>query len=104
MEKEQSQDALAGGAWPKKAPPATPPSDLGEIEEARAALLGERYWAHVRTPRYDNVDGTARVCASAEGLSDDEVSEISNLPPEDPFTTNILPVHSSPCRLSKRLA
>lgn len=55
---------------------ATPSSDAGEIEEARAALLGDRYWVQISTPVYANGTSASKVARSTRPeSSDDEVSQ-----------------------------
>lgn len=56
---------------------ATPSSDAGEIEEARAALLGDRYWVQVfSTPAYSTRTSASRAAhPNRLKSSDDEVSQ-----------------------------
>jgi hypothetical protein len=56
---------------------ATPSSDAGEIEEARAALLGDRYWEQVfSTPAYSTRTSAPKLAGSTRlESSDDEVSQ-----------------------------
>lgn len=61
---------------------ATPPSsDAGEIEEARAALLGDRYWVQISTPIYAHRASASKAAdPNRPDMSDDEVSLPISLP------------------------
>lgn len=70
-----SPDASAARTGFRAPPFETPSSDAGEIEEARAALLGDRYWAQVSTPAYALRPGVSNGAGLVrEEPSEDEVS------------------------------
>ncbi|GAA6053760.1 hypothetical protein JCM3770_005104 [Rhodotorula araucariae] len=70
-----SPQASTSGAQESPSSPPVPPSDAGELEEMRAALLGDRYWARSSAVQYRRgLSRTASDVCQHPGESDDELA------------------------------
>ncbi|GAA5990379.1 hypothetical protein JCM10908_007345 [Rhodotorula pacifica] len=93
---EQSVDASPARTWAGIQPLATPSSDAGEIEEARAALLGERYWTQIPTPAYGS---RSRFWSATEpGRADSSEDELAMSPIRPQTRTATEPSSATPRR------
>ncbi|GAA6037754.1 hypothetical protein JCM8097_002325 [Rhodosporidiobolus ruineniae] len=83
--------------------PVVPSSDVGESEEARAALLGERYWAKRRRVEDDEGEDMKLDEAEHELSSEDELA-MSPFRPQPPSDGTVRPSSRTARSISRSLA